>query len=135
MLPDTVTLANAKSYCDDLGDAMIAASDGQLMGYNINQRSTASGATAPVAGSRVEDKGLFSIRTAAGKIMQVTLPAIKLAVLQTNERDVDLTDALITAITTLLITGDGTVAPVDSNAADLAQVLAGVLQQRKGLRI
>jgi hypothetical protein len=66
--------------------------------------------------------------------VQVTVPAIKLALLQPNERDLDLTDPLVTAITTLLVTGDGTIAPVDSNASDLAQVLFGRLQQRRGLR-
>jgi hypothetical protein len=134
MMPDTVTLASAKLYCDAFGDALIDASDAQLMGYSINQRSVATGATAAVAGSRVEDKGLISLQTVAGKDVQVTVPAIKLALLQPNERDLDLTDPLVTAITTLLVTGDGTIAPVDSNASDLAQVLFGRLQQRRGLR-
>jgi hypothetical protein len=134
MMPSAVTLANATAYADAMGDAIIDASDGQMMGYSINQSSNATGATPAVSGSRVEDKGVLSIQTAAGKDVQVTIPAVKLGVLQPNEYDLDLTDPIITAISTLLITGDGTVAPVDSNASDLAQVLRGFLRQRRGFQ-
>lgn len=133
MVPDGITLAIADQYCANLGDAMAAASDAQLMGYSINKRVGASATATPVAGGRVEDKGLLAIRTAAGKTSFATIPAIKLATLQANQKDIDLTDPLITAITTLLITGNGSTAPVDSNAQDLAQILYGTLQQRKGL--
>lgn len=133
MAPAAITLVNARAYADGLGDAMLACSDGQMMGYSINLASAASGAPVPVAGSRVEDKGLFSARTAAGKDVQFTVPAIKLSVLDTNQKSIDLIDPLITTLINLLITGDGVTAAVDSNGIDLSQILFGRLQQRKGL--
>jgi hypothetical protein len=131
--PSGITLANIKLYADALGDALAAASDAELIRYNVSVAYDASGAPASVAGGRVEDKGLFAAQTAAGKNSFFTIPAIKLSTLLANEYDIDLADALITAVTNLLITGDGTTAPVDTNASDLASVVNGRLQQRRGI--
>jgi hypothetical protein len=133
MLPAAVTLAQATSYCDNLGTDLEAASDAKLTGYTINQGRAATASTGAVAGSRVEDKGWIEMATAAGKMSTLAIPAIKLAALMLNGRDIDLTAALITNITTQLITGNGTTAPVDSNASDLSGIVAGALKQRKGL--
>lgn len=134
MLPAAVTLAQATSYCDNLGTQLEAASDAKLTGYTINQGRAATVSTSAVAGSRVEDKGWIEMQTALGKLSTIAIPAIKLAGLLANGRDIDLTAAMITNITTQLITGNGTVAPVDSNASDLAGIVAGMLKQRKGLQ-
>jgi hypothetical protein len=134
MLPASVTLAASTAYCDNLGNQLEGASDAKLMGYSINQGRSATASTAAVAGSRVEDKGWIEMQTAAGKLSTVALPAIKLAGLLANGRDLDLASALITAITTQLITGNGTVAPVDSNGQDLSGVIAGRLKQRSGIK-
>jgi hypothetical protein len=133
MLPAAVTLAAATTYCDNLATQFEAASDAKITGYTINQGRAATASTAAVAGSRVEDKGWIEVATAAGKKSSIAIPAIKLAGLLANGIDLDLAAALITNITTQLITGNGTVAPVDSNASDLAGVVAGMLKQRSGL--
>jgi hypothetical protein len=134
MVDAAATLVSARAYADALGNAMIPTSDAQLMGYSINLAANASGAPVGVAGSRVEDKGLFGAITAAGKDVQFTVPAIKLGMLDTNQKSIDLLDAAIATLINMWITGDGVLAARDSNGIDLAQLLFGRLQQRKGLQ-
>ncbi|NJL32517.1 MAG: hypothetical protein HC893_00010 [Chloroflexaceae bacterium] len=133
LLPAAVTLANAQTFLLALAQACEAASDCQISGANVSVRYNTTGADPAIQGNYAEDKGVFGIRTAAGKTVRYSIPGLANSLLLGQTRDIDLTDPLVSAITTLLITGNGTVAPVDSNASDLVQVLYGKLRQRNEL--
>lgn len=133
LVPAATTLANAVAHALALTQALEPVSDAQIVAVNVGGRYTAVDSDVAVQGNKAEDKGAIGLRTAAGKVVRFTIPGIKNAKLLGQTRDIDLTDTDVAAVTTLLVTGDGTVAPVDSNASDFTQVVYGKLRQRSEL--
>jgi predicted transcriptional regulator len=121
-LSNTTTLADARTFAAALGGKIELATDAEIESFSLTSSSRAVGAAAPVAGGNVEQKGRISLQTAAGKIATVTIPAPKVAAMTSNERALLVGDAIIDDITDLLVNGDGTVSPCDSNGADLIAV-------------
>lgn len=129
----TSTLTELKTFADALGVELESLSDAELVRYNINLAMDASGATAAVDYKRVEDKGVIIAQTAAGKNVRFSIPAIKETVLGTDQITIDLANADVTAFTNLIVTGNGTIAPVDSNGSDITSIVEGYLYQRNSL--
>jgi hypothetical protein len=132
-LPDTVTLTEANTFGDYLGTQLEAGSDAQIQGYTITSRYIAQGAAAAVAGGNVEQKANLSFATAAGKSMQFTIPAPKVAIMQANERYLDEANATVVAIVGLFLDGAGGtyVTPVDSNKSDITALLETWVSHRR----
>lgn len=132
-VPDTTTLAQAQAFALALAQAVESVTDAQVVRANVNASFDCTGADPAVKGNTVEEKAVFALKTAVGKIAQVSIPSINLAYRTDGTRVVDLTNAAITTITTLLTTGDGAVAPVDSNGQDLVEVVSGKIRKRNSL--
>jgi hypothetical protein len=65
----------------------------------------------------------------------VTIPGIKEVYRTVGSRTIDTTDVDIAAFTTLIVDGDGTIAPVDTNAEDLDLLLQARIRQRSELGV
>jgi hypothetical protein len=101
-LPSTTTLADAETAAAGLVAALLAVSDAQILAYSVNWGVTNTTPAAPAAGSRVENKALFSFRTAAGKLARVSVPGVKAAAVAASGgiiSDETSVAALITALT------------------------------------
>lgn len=130
LMPAATTLANAQALALAIAQALEPLTDCKVSAVNIGVRYTTTGADAAVQGNYAEDKGVFSIQTAAGKVVRFAVPGFKNSKLLGTTRSIDLADTDVAALTTLLITGDGTTAPVDSNGSDLASVISAKIRQR-----
>jgi hypothetical protein len=135
-VPATATLVQVEAYALALLQAMEPLSDCLISGATVSIGYGITGANAAVAaGNYAEDKGVFSFRTAAGKKSQLTIPGIKEAYRTVGARSIDTTDVDIAAFTTLIVDGDGTIAPVDTNAEDLDLLLQARIRQRSELGV
>jgi hypothetical protein len=90
--PDT-TVADARTAAAGLLVQLKANSDCEVNGYVITFPTIDTAPETPAAGSRVERKGNFTWRTAAGKTARTTIPGIKdAAVLASGRIDEDQAD-------------------------------------------
>lgn len=102
------TLASAAiTAADAIAAAMAALSDAAVTGYSLTYSKEETDAPAPVAGSRVEEKGVFRWRTDNARTSQFTIPAIKDSVLNPSG-SIDKTDLLVTALVDV-VTGVGAI--------------------------
>jgi hypothetical protein len=129
-MPAATTLAQAQAFMLALAQAAETLSDAQVRRVSITASYDPTGADPAVKGNTVEEKASFGIKTAVGKTAHFSVPAINITYQQNGTRTVDLANADITSLTNLLVTGDGTVAPVDTNAQDLVQILYGRVRKR-----
>jgi hypothetical protein len=135
-LPDTATLAQVEAYALAVLQAIELLSDCLISGATVSIQYGVTGAAAAVAGGNyAEDKGVFAFRTAAGKKSQVSIPGIKEAFRVVGGRTIDTTNVSVTAFTDLIVTGDGVIAPVDTNGEDLDLLLSARVRQRSELGV
>jgi hypothetical protein len=135
-VPDTATLAQVEAYALAALQALEALSDCLISGATVSIQYGVTGADPAVAaGNYAEDKGVFSFRTAAGKKSQISVPGIKEAVRVTGGRTIDTANADVTTFTGLIVTGDGVIAPVDTNGQDLDLLLSARIRQRSELGV
>jgi len=130
VMPAATTLAQAQGFMLALAQAVETLTDAQVRRVSVSAGFDPTGADPAVKGNTVEEKAVFGVKTAVGKTAQFSVPAINIAYRQNGTRTVDLANADITALTNLLINGNGTVTPVDTNAQDLVQVLYGRVRKR-----
>jgi len=133
MLPAATTLAQAQTFMLALAQSVELLSDAQIRKVSVSAGYDPAGADLAVQGNTVEEKAQFALKTAAGKTAKFAVPAAKQAYRIPTTRNVDLADPDIMALTTILTTGSGGVAPVDSNGSDLTQVLYGRIRLRSSL--
>jgi hypothetical protein len=133
-LPASATLPQAEAYALALLQALEVLSDCLISSCSISVGYAVAGANAAVAaGNYAEDKGQFSFQTAAGKTSLISIPGVKETMRSAGARTINTADAAITTFTDLVVTGDGTLAPVDSNGEDLTQLLYARVRQRREL--
>jgi hypothetical protein len=113
-LPSTTTLAAAETAAAALVADLLNASDCQVIAYSVTWGVTNTTPAAPAAGSRVENKALFSFRTAAGKLARISVPGIKAAAVAASGGIIS-TETNVAALITALVGG----AWCDSNGSSL----------------
>jgi hypothetical protein len=113
-LAAATSVADARTAAAGLLVQLKANSDCSVQGYAINFPTIDTAPEAPAAGSRVERKGNFAWRTAAGKMARTTIPGIKDAVVLGSGR-IDEDNADVAAYAGALAAAPWT----DSNGAGL----------------
>lgn len=135
-LSQSITLANAVIFAQELAKLMENITDGQLVNISISSDvSLPVGLrTAPVDGSRVQAGAYFGFRTVNGYPTSMRVPTRLEAIVTDNSRTIDIDDegpveAFITAMldgidlaTATPVAGTGVVAPVDTHADSLSFV-------------
>ena len=76
-IPDATLAAVALTAAEALGALFAAMSDAVLQSYALTYNRVENAPAAPVAGSRVEEKGNFVWVTADGRSTRFSIPAIK----------------------------------------------------------
>lgn len=118
-LPSITTLADAKTLADALMAELQTASDCSVLSYNVVASFIETAPVAAVSGSRVENKGVFQFRTAAGKLTKLTVPGIKAALVN------DAGGIISTATPAAAIVGTMTTSAwCDSNGSDVVSLYA-----------
>lgn len=117
-LANSVSLADANTKASGLATLLLAASDCTILGYNIGYPMVNTTPAAPGAGSRVENRAVFSFRTDAGKVTRVTVPGIKAASVHPSG-GIDSTEASIAAVIADILGGGWT----DSNGIDIVSLV------------
>jgi len=100
-VPDGTLAAVALTAAEALGALLAAMSDCVLIGYKLTYNRVENAPAAPVAGSRVEEKGNFIWTTADGRSTRFSIPAIKDSLLNQSgsvNRSAVAAAALITAV-------------------------------------
>lgn len=106
-IPYDTLAAAAITAADAISAAMAALSDAVVDGYSLTYTKAEDAPAAAVAGSRVEEKGVFVWRTANARTTRFTIPAIKDSLLN-DSGSIDKTDALIVALDAV-VTGVGAI--------------------------
>lgn len=123
------TLADLRTAANALVPLLEAASDCSCTGYNITATTIETDLPVPAAGSRVERKGNFDFRTAAGKLASVSVPGIIGSAVQAGGR-VDEDNAAVAALLVALQATPWT----DSNGSDLGILVNTYESYRKTSR-
>lgn len=118
-MPSNTLLADANTAAAGMVVAMLSVSDATIIGYNVAYGVTNTTPAAAAAGSRVENKGSLSFRTAAGKITTVTVPAIKAAAVNAAGGLISTEASMAAMIATMLGTPW-----TDSNGQDLSALVS-----------
>lgn len=135
-LSQSITLANAVIFAQELAKLMDAITDGQLVNISISSDVSlpAGLRTAPVDGSRVQAGAYFGFRTANGYPTSMRIPTRLESIVTDGTKVIDIEDggvveAFIDAMldgidlaTALPVAGTGVVAPVDTHADSLSFV-------------
>lgn len=117
-IPAATTVADARTAAEALATEMAATTGCVLTGYSIAYSTTETAPGLALEGSRVEQKGNFVFRTAAGKLCRVTVPGILGAnVLPSGRIDEDA--ATVAALIASLLGAPWS----DSNGADLSALV------------
>jgi hypothetical protein len=129
-LPAATLLADARTKIETLQPLATALSLCSFAGYSVSQVTVEDTypATGP-AGSQVEDKAVFDLRTADGNTSRVVIPGINDAILQADNLNIDQADADVAALIAEIL--GGTVTFVGVGGSDLAAVTAAYKQQRR----
>jgi len=115
------TLASVVFTAADLLSAALNAITGcAIDGYTITYTKQEDTPEAPADGSRVENKGQFTYRTANARTSMFTVPGIEEAVL-TQSGAVNLSNSLIVALNTAVVGGDLVFCAADGS--DLTAIL------------
>lgn len=96
-VPYATLAAVAIAAADAISTAVAAITGCAVLGYSLTYAKSDDAPATPVAGSRVEDKGLFIWKTADGRSTSFTVPGILNSVL-TVSGAVDRSNALIIAL-------------------------------------
>jgi hypothetical protein len=132
-VPDSVTIAQLETYAiafaeaaDSVTGAKIEAASARM---NLDISSASLKATA-IADHPVQWGAIIGY-SAAGTPYRHTqlIPAVDQGLVDAGDFDVG--DALVTALTALMVTGNGTVVPSDEYENDLTAVLGGEVTFRK----
>lgn len=117
-IPAATTVADARTAAEALAVDMQANTGCVLTGYSIAFSTTETAPGLAAADSRVERKGNFVFRTAAGKRARITVPGILTTVVLPSGRIDEDAPTVATLIASLLG------APwTDSNGADLSALV------------
>jgi hypothetical protein len=114
----TAALDDINTWIGALGTALAAFLDTAIVGYAVSRSYIDNAAPAPVAGSRVERRAAFGIRTEAGKVARATFPGVK-AALVNPAGGILSANAAVLAVTAELVGGNWT----DSNGSPLEAVV------------
>lgn len=115
---NAATLADIRTAANALIPLVQALTGCSVLGFSVAASTIETTALVGSAGSRVERRGLFSFRTAGGKIAQVTIPGLKEEVILSSGRiDEDLPE--VEAFLAALLGAPYT----DSNNSDLVSVV------------
>lgn len=137
-IPDGTSLANATTYAGDLAAVIDALIKGQIVSVDICVGVDLSGLglkSSPDAASDVEEGAVFTYKTALGLLFRQRLPTYDEATIEPGTRQVDLANAGVEAYTDLIVTGNGTVAPVAQAGGDLTAISSAkeqFVKNRKG---
>jgi len=129
-LPSATTAANAQTYGQALAALLADLSDCQIETVSVTYAAVDAVAAVAVDGSSIEEKGLFSFVTAAGKFNRFSVPAVK-------DSEVDEAGAIPTggAAAAALIAELITTHPwCDSNGSDLVNIHAAYKRYRSTTR-
>lgn len=101
-IPAATLKEAALAAADALRPLIAALTDAVIVGQSLSYSYSENAPAAPVAGSRVEEKGRFVFYTADGRTATIAIPAIKDSTLNTsgsiNRSDLGIT-AFVTAVT------------------------------------
>ena len=115
--PAGTTLAQIKTDADTLAAALLTASGCSLKSYHASASYVNDAVVAPVAGSRVERKGVLVFATAAGFLSELSIPGIVAAAVNPAGGLIT-TGAPIQAVLDAIVNGGWT----DNRGADLTRL-------------
>jgi hypothetical protein len=135
-LPYGTTFATARSFALELARAAERVTDGQIEGVGISLTMEFEDSAAAQVGSDVERCGVFIYESlVADDRYLLQLPSVRTTMLESLGQwagiGIDQVAPAIVALVNLLITGDGTVAPISLDGNDLVTLNAAYLQYRK----
>jgi hypothetical protein len=132
--PPATALADIQAYATSYAALIAPVSDCALKGYTITEDFYDDAYPLAAAGSDVEDKGVFVIRTANNKTRQFTWPGILESVLMNTISPpgtyVNLANAAISALAAALITGIAGTAPSTDRGDDFLSIAQAFKQNR-----
>lgn len=130
-VPETTLADAALTAAAALRPLIEAITDCAVLSYSLTYSAFDDAPPAAAASSRVERKGIFQFRTAAGKLVNYQVPGIiDAAVLQSGRIDDD--NAAIAAFTAALTAVDALFC--DSNGSDLRSLAAAYERYRSTTR-
>jgi len=106
-VPYATLAAAAITAADAISAAVAAITDCVVLGYELTYAKNETDPGDPVAGSRVEEKGVFIWRTANARSTRFEVPAIKDSLLN-PDGSIDTTAALVVALVDV-VTGVGAI--------------------------
>jgi hypothetical protein len=123
-LPNTVALADAITFFDAVGDKMVAINGCVNTQYQIIGHYIEGAYTPPnPLEDDVEYVALFEVETADNEMFQMIVPSVDEdgAFYETDNLSINQVHTTIAPFLTMLIDGDGTVAPCDQRGQDLVE--------------
>lgn len=134
-VPAAVAPADALLFANALRPLMAALSDGVIVGQNVIIGSYED-AVPVIARSDVEDKGVFLWNTANGQPASISVPSVAEAILQSNNEDIDLTNASVIAFVDAMTLGLGTplVQPANASGGDVVSVKEAFKRNTRSLK-
>lgn len=122
--------ANLTAFAAAFAAAIDGLSTGKVDKYSVNIGAFDPVATVADATSNVERKAAFIFQTAAGKTVKYLVPSIDDTLVDVNDT-IDITAGAGQTLADLYVTGDGTVAPADSNGSDIALAIEAYQYHQK----
>lgn len=129
-VPGATLIADAQTAADGLRALIEAITGCAVVSQSITFTQIDDAQPAPAVGSRVEQKGVFVFRTAAGKTVTYQVPGIAVGVKDTGQIDED--NAAIAAFVTGL--NDAAAIFSDSNGQALAGLVKAYERYRRSTR-
>jgi len=134
-IPDTVTVANAQIFAQEMAKYINAISDGAIVGISMAVRVPIPAAvrTTPVDGSRVEVGAYFGFRTDENNPTSLRIPARREAIVVDGSKAIDIEETQVAAFIAAMtdgidltaatpVAGTGTVQPVDKRDEDIVSL-------------
>jgi len=120
-IPTSTTVANATAFIGDLLPAIDALISGRIVRAGLCYAIALPGGLDPSANalSDVEEGAKFSFVSTAPFKTSFRIPTFNETLILSGTKQVDVTDTDVDALVDLIVTGDGTVAPVDGRDADI----------------
>lgn len=126
-----LTLAQIQTFSDALAIAMSDVIDGSMLGVKLQLELTVPLAAVNAAGVNIEKEvgASFSFVNSADRRDTMFVPTFKKALM--SDGAVTLTHADVIAFTDLIVTGNGTLTPTDTNGLDITGVSRAFETTRK----
>lgn len=119
-LPDTAALTNAIIFFDHIGNLLHSLTYCNLTHYTMIPQYVEDTMTAPnPLQDAVARVGVFEVETADDETCIITIPSLDPTKLNTDKVTIDQSSLYVQSFITMLLEGDGVIAPCDQRGEDL----------------